>query len=184
MTSKFFYTKDMGSMFDESNYSLMSCDLDDMEAVSASRLLYSLLQGFTHDSGNSKKSCVDSHDLADFGGREHVAAKPIHCVLDVDLQASDFKALVEEGKVSALLVLLTKNSMHSASQLLRLGFVHKYAPDTSPYTLIPLAISDVFAFPGIKLLDDIEKGRGLILGSSAEDFHGSGHFQAIKEMAL
>merc|ERR1719240_2016355 len=62
-TSKFFYTKEMGSMFDESNYSLMSCDLDDMEAVSASRLLYSLLQGFTHDSGNSKKSCVDSHDL-------------------------------------------------------------------------------------------------------------------------
>jgi hypothetical protein len=159
----------------ESDYVLLSCDSDDAEAVSVSRLIYSLMSQFTtSDSARSGRSGVDSYDVADFGS-ERVAWKSMKFVQDVDLSAEDLKLLVEGARIPAVLVLLTSGSLNSASQLLRIGFMQKFAPPTAPFTPIPLAISDAFTFPGLKHLEDIESGKALTFGSTVDSVQSPRH---------
>jgi hypothetical protein len=136
---------------------LISCDHADPEAVAVSRLFYSMFTDMLKSIGGNgagvkpRASIADAQislDVNDIGG----------FMQDVDMDAAAFSAKVRSGATSATVVIITQNSMQSISQLVRLGYIQQFAKECRPQ---PIAVTDAYAFPGMKVLDEIGKGHGV-----------------------
>jgi hypothetical protein len=104
---------------------------------------------------------------------------------DCDLTKDELYDLTVNSRISSVLVLLTANSLRSAPQLFRLGFLHKFATAATPFSPIPIAITHAFHFPGIKALDAIESGEAFaFMSANGDEVRASVISSVIKEASL
>lgn len=138
-------------------YAIISCDHEEAEAVAVSRIMYRLLcesrDLWTKNHGKLPHTDAKMYLSAD---SENYAWKGIF-IQDYDLEPAAFDELVCSKQVTVCVVLMTVNTLSSATQLLRLGHMHKFA-NPCP-RVVPVSISDSFGMPGKKVLDDIESGK-------------------------
>jgi hypothetical protein len=85
-------------------------------------------------------------------------------VQDIDLDPQAFAQMVKTSKLPAVVVLMTEGTYKSTPQLLRLGFLQQY--NTAGFRPHPIAICDIFSMPDVKVVQDIQQGKVLALGSN------------------
>jgi len=153
---------------------LILTDHEDMEAVSVSRLFQHLVasalkekpHGMDFNMGgkgamkNLQKQVRTSAVSHAVGGEIE-----LHCVEDQDLPAQDFHDIANQERAAVVLFTLTTGTLKSATQLSRLGLLHKHTPDLQP---IPVVIGATFNFPTDDYYMHLEKGDGLGLGKDPE----------------
>jgi len=154
---------------------LILSDHEDMEAVSVSRLFQHLIAsslkhdklGFDFGKNQSKGSMKALQKQV--RSSAVVQAVPgeieLHCVEDQDLPAQDFHDIAKQERAAVVLLTLTTGTLKSATQLSRLGLLHKHTPDLQP---IPVVIGATFNFPTDDYYMHLEKGDGLGLGKDPE----------------
>jgi hypothetical protein len=155
-----FFSSDPASM---SSAVCLSCDHADPEAVSVSRLLGYLMSESITDAG-SGASTGFNRQMSPGSNMAAAQIQKLSLVQDIDLDPQAFASMVKGSKMPAVIVLMTGGTYKSSPQLLRLGFQQQY--NSAGFRPHPLAICDIFSMPDVKVVQDIQKGKVLALGSN------------------